>query len=187
VTRAIVGALLAVPLAAVAQTEPNRHEDDVHGRWVVIPGVQFGARSQELSLGIAGAETTQGFRREGGPYLVSAAYGARLELVSSGWSPQAVHAVGFVSVGFFAAMLPLPVVFEATGGYGGGNGQGYGIAGVGAALGIAGRFEAFARAQAAIGESSTPTWFSNWLFGLRYGFPIDGGWHHKVTTETVPE
>jgi hypothetical protein len=179
-----MSAFAVLVIAAPTRAQRSPLQENVEQGFLLAPAVQAGTRSQELSLGLARGEIAQGSRREGGPYLISSAFGARLELVSSGWSPQAVHGLLFASTGAFVAALPLPVVLEAAGGYGAGNGRGYGIAALAVALGVAGKFEVFARGQAAVGTAATPAWFSNWLFGLRYGIALGERTRTRVSPES---
>jgi hypothetical protein len=172
---------------ALARGEPaDSHVEEIEKRFAVVPGLQFGARSQELSLGFEYANTTTGIRQEGGPFLLSSALGIRVDLVGSGWSPQAVHGMIFVAAGVQAGFL-WPSVVEVSGGYGGGNGRGYGIAGLTYAIGVPGKIEVFVRAQATLGADPRPSWFSNWLFGVRYGFGVGQRSRLKVTYEPLPD
>jgi hypothetical protein len=189
--RACAPRLLVLATAALfpplARAQPSdSHVEEIEKRFAVVPGVQFGARSQELSLGFAYADTTTGAQQDGAPFLLSTALGVRVDLVGSGWSPQAVHGLAFVATGVQAGFL-WPSVVEASLGYGGGNGRGYGIGGLSYAIGVAGKFEAFVRAQASLGADPTPSWFSNWLFGVRYGFGVGRRSRFKVTYDPLPD
>ena len=55
------------------------------------PGLQFGARSQELSLTLASADVFSGrFSFRPAPFEDSRSFGLRLNVVATDWSPVAV-------------------------------------------------------------------------------------------------
>jgi hypothetical protein len=124
---------LAVMLIAVAPgargAEPDGHrtwKEDLQERVYLAPGLQFGARSQELTLTVGRATVTYGV----------------------------------------ATVDQIP--FEDSLGFG-----------------IASRIELNATWQATVGSSSPrPAWFSNWLFGVRYGFDVVAPRRQSVTIES---
>jgi hypothetical protein len=70
-----------------------------YDRLYLAPGLQFGARSQELSLTLgafAVSEVEMTLSRRGGEWW---ARGIRLTVVGERWSPVPVHGVVFVSFG----------------------------------------------------------------------------------------
>jgi len=186
---ALVCIVLLVPSAARPDEPASRRTwtERVEHRFYLSPGIQFGARSQELSLSFAHADVAQGMLvSDPVPFVDSRSFGVRLNLVGSEWSPAAVHGLIFLSrtawVGF-----SWPMGFEVAAGYGGGSGSGYGIGQLSYIAGIASRIELAVTLQTTVGTTGPrPGWLSSWLFGLRYGFDVARPRRSIVTTELEP-
>ena len=185
---ALAWMLLLVPAATRADEPPSRRtaREIVENRYYVAPGLQFGAKSQELSVSFAGADVASGMLSDWIPFADSRSFGVRLNLVGGEWSPAAVHGLIFLSRTVWAGWT-WPQGFEIAAGYGAGGGRGYGIGQLSYVIGMASRIEATATWQTTVGTTAPrPGWFSNWLFGLRYGFEVVPPKESIVTVEPRP-
>jgi hypothetical protein len=167
---------------AIEKPTESHIVEQVENQGYFSPGIQFGPNAQEISFSLGrvflrSINKPDKYLSEGTWY----GYGISINMINTNWTPTAGS--GFLRLyGGGWTWEWWPSGFEI--GIGGIDNSGN-ILTVGQISYIAGlpkRFELFVTAQEPIDSSNKPTWYSDWLIGIRYGFPI--GKIHKERFET---